>query len=96
MYNKMNFCRFTSKIPRNPIGCGFEVNEIILIGDMTILLIILIGIGIFVLLGILGWGIQLLGFLGGLLGEGITGCIGCFIKFFWVILLIAIFIALIQ
>jgi len=22
-YNKMNFCRFTSKIPRNPIGCGF-------------------------------------------------------------------------
>ena len=21
----MNFCRFTSKIPRNPIGCGFEV-----------------------------------------------------------------------
>uniref|UniRef100_UPI002592F745 hypothetical protein n=1 Tax=uncultured Prevotella sp. TaxID=159272 RepID=UPI002592F745 len=24
MYNKMNFCRFTSKIPRNPIGCGFE------------------------------------------------------------------------
>ena len=19
-----NFCRFTSKIPRNPIGCGFE------------------------------------------------------------------------
>lgn len=73
-----------------------KVNEIILIGDMTILLIILIGIGIFVLLGILGWGIQLLGFLGGLLGEGITGCIGCFIKFFWVILLIAIFIALIQ
>lgn len=39
---------------------------------MTILLIILIGIGAFVLLGILGWGIQLLGFLGGLLGEGIT------------------------
>ncbi len=25
MYNKMNFCRFASKIPRNPIGCGFEV-----------------------------------------------------------------------
>ena len=24
MYNKMNFCRFTSKIPLNPIGCGFE------------------------------------------------------------------------
>ena len=24
MYNKMNFCRFTSKIPRNPIGFGFE------------------------------------------------------------------------
>ena len=23
----MNFCRFTSKIPRNPIGCGFEVNN---------------------------------------------------------------------
>lgn len=36
------------------------------------------------------------GLLGGLLGEGITGCIGCFFKFFWVILLIAIFIALIQ
>lgn len=60
------------------------------------MIIILIGIGAFVLLGILGWGILLLGFLGGLLGEGITGCIGCFIKFFWVILLIAIFIALIQ
>ena len=26
MYNKMNFCRFTSKFPRNPIGCGFEVH----------------------------------------------------------------------
>ena len=24
----MNFCRFTSKIPRNPIGCGFEVHII--------------------------------------------------------------------
>ncbi|MCY6353163.1 S41 family peptidase, partial [Bacteroides fragilis] len=29
MYNKMNFCRFTSKIPRNPIGCGFEDTDII-------------------------------------------------------------------
>ena len=28
MYNKMNFYRFTSKIPRNPIGCGFEVKSV--------------------------------------------------------------------
>lgn len=62
---------------------------------MTILLIILIGIGAFVLLGIIGWGIQLLGFLGELLGEGIVGCIGCFAKFFWVILVISISLALI-
>ena len=63
---------------------------------MTILLIILIGIGIFVLLGILGWGIQLLEFLGGLLGEGITGCIGGFIKCLGVMLLRAIFSEMIQ
>ncbi len=62
---------------------------------MTILLIILIGIGAFVLLGIIGWGIQLLGFLGELLGEGIVGCIGCFVKFFWIILVISISLALI-
>lgn len=61
----------------------------------TILLIILIGIVAFVILGLLGWGIQLLGLIGSFLGEGITGCIGCFAKFFWVILVIFIALALI-
>lgn len=51
----------------------------------TILLIILVGIILFVVLGLLGWGIQLLGFIGSFFGSGITGCIGCFVKFFWFI-----------
>lgn len=51
----------------------------------ALLLIILIGLLLFVVLGLLGWGIQALGFIGSFLGEGITGCIGCFVKFFWFI-----------
>lgn len=51
----------------------------------ALLLIILIGLLLFVVLGLLGWGIQALGFIGSFLGERITGCIGCFVKFFWFI-----------
>lgn len=62
---------------------------------LTILGIILILIIAFVALGLIGWGIQALGFIGSFLGEGITGCIGCFVKFFWYILVIFIFLCLI-
>lgn len=61
---------------------------------LIIISIILFGILAFVVLGLLGWGIQLLGFIGNFLGEGITGCLGCFCKFFWVILVGIIFIGL--
>lgn len=49
----------------------------------------------FVILGLIGCGVQALGFVASFLGEGITGCIGCFCKFFWVILVAFIFLALI-
>lgn len=62
---------------------------------LTILGIILILIIAFVALGLIGWGIQALGFIGSFLGEGITGCIECFVKFFWYILVIFIFLCLI-
>ena len=52
---------------------------------LTILGIILILIIAFVALGLIGWGIQALGFIGSFLGEGITGCLGCFVRFFWFI-----------
>lgn len=61
----------------------------------TILLIILAGVVLFVILGLLGWAVQALGFIGSLLSDGITGCIGCICHFFWVILLIIIALALI-
>ena len=32
----------------------------------------------FVILGLIGWGVQALGLFASFLGEGITGCIGCF------------------
>ena len=60
---------------------------------LTIIAIIVIGILAFVVLGLLGWGVQILGFIGSFLGEGITGCLGCFGKFFWAILVIAIALA---
>lgn len=62
---------------------------------LTIIAIIGIGILAFVVLGLLGWGIQALGFIGSFLGDGITGCIGCFAKFFWIILVAFIALALI-
>lgn len=61
---------------------------------LIIISIILFGILAFVVLGLLGWGIQLLGFIGNFLGEGITGCLGCICKFFWVILVGIILIGL--
>ncbi len=62
---------------------------------LTFIAIVGIGIIVFIMLGLLGWGIQFLGIIGSFLGEGITGCIGCFAKFFWVILLALIALALI-
>lgn len=62
---------------------------------IIIILFILFAILAFVILGLLGWGIQLLGFVGDFLGEGITGCLGCFVKFFWLILVGIIFLGLI-
>ena len=46
----------------------------------------------FIILGLIGWGVQALGFFASFLGEGITGCIGCFFKFFW--FFIAVFVLL--
>ena len=63
---------------------------------LTIITVLGIGILLFVILGLLGWGVQLLGVIGSFLGEGITGCIGCFARFFWVILLALIALALIM
>ena len=60
----------------------------------TIFLIIFIGILLFMVLGLLGWGIQLLGLIGGFLGSGITGCIGCFVRFFWFIFVAFVLIVL--
>lgn len=62
---------------------------------ITILLVILGLIVAFVILGLLGWVVQAIGLIGSFLGEGIMGCLGCVGKFFWAILLILLFIALV-
>lgn len=62
---------------------------------MAILGIIGILVIVFVILGLIGWGVQALGFIVSFLGEGITGCIGCFCKFFWIILVAFVLICLI-
>lgn len=62
---------------------------------LTLLLWIIAGVAIFVILGLLGWGVRLLGLIGSFLGEGIVGCLGCFFRFIWVILVILITLALI-
>ena len=49
----------------------------------------------FVILGLIGWGVQALGFIASLLGEGITGCIGCFCKFIWFFIVAFVLICLI-
>ena len=61
----------------------------------TILLIIFICIVVFVLLGIFGWGVQILGHIGSFLFDGITGCIGCFGHFIWIIIVGIVLLALI-
>ena len=62
---------------------------------MTILLVIVVAIVGFVVLGLLGWGVQLLGYVGSFLGRGITGCFGCFGRFLWVIIVIIVALAII-
>lgn len=66
---------------------------------MIILYIILGIIVLFVILGLLGWGVQLIGWLFSFLGQGITGCIGCIGQFLWYIfaglILLALIVALI-
>lgn len=49
----------------------------------------------FVILGLIGWGVQALGFIASFLGEGITGCIGCFYKFIWFFIVAFVLICLI-
>jgi len=61
----------------------------------TILLIIFALIVGFVILGLLGWGVQLLGFATEFLGNGIWGCLGCIGRFIWVIIVIIVVLALI-
>ena len=62
---------------------------------LTILSIILFVVVAFVLLGLLGWLVQGLGYIGAFLGEGITGCLGCCGRFIWYIFATGIIIALI-
>ena len=62
---------------------------------LTIITVIGIGLLLFVLLGLLGWGVRLIGCIGSFLGEGITGCIGCLGRFIWVIILIIVALAII-
>ncbi len=52
---------------------------------LTIIAIIAIGLLLFVLLAILGWGVQLLGFIGSFLGQGVAGCVGCLVKILFLI-----------
>lgn len=61
----------------------------------TILLVILGLIVAFVVLGLLGWVVQAIGLIGSFFGEGITGCFGCVGKFFWAIIVILVFLALV-
>lgn len=49
----------------------------------------------FIILGLIGWGVQALGFFASFLGEGITGCIGCFCKFFWSFIVVFVLLCLI-
>lgn len=63
---------------------------------MAILGIIGVLIIAFIILGLAGWGVQALVFAASFLGKGITGCIGCFLRFFWYILLAAVFFALLS
>lgn len=49
----------------------------------------------FVILGLIGWGVQALGFVASFLGEGITGYIGCFCKFIWFFIVAFVLICLI-
>lgn len=49
----------------------------------------------FIILGLIGWGVQALGFFASFLGEGITGCIGCFSKFFWFFIVVFVLLCLI-
>lgn len=62
---------------------------------VTILLVIFVVIAAFVILGLLGWGVQLLGAIGSFLGRGITGCVGCIGRFIWVIIVIIVALAII-
>lgn len=61
---------------------------------LSLICFLLIGTVIFVILGLLGWGVQLLGFIGNFFGEGINGCLGCFGKSCWFIFVGFIILAL--
>ena len=49
----------------------------------------------FVILGLIGWGVLALGFIASFLCEVITGCIGCFSKFFWLFIVVIVLLCLI-
>lgn len=57
---------------------------------MAILGIILLGIVIFVVLGVLGWIIKGIGWSFELLGEGVRSCFGCLIWIFFLFVLLMI------
>lgn len=63
---------------------------------LTIIGFIVIGIVLFVLIGILGWGINILGYIGGFLGAGVAGCVGCLVKILFAIFAFYLAMAILQ
>lgn len=61
---------------------------------LTLLIVILFVVVAFVALGLLGWLVQGLGWIGAFLGNGIMGCLGCCCRFIWYIIATGIIIAL--
>ncbi len=59
---------------------------------LSIIGIVIIGLVLFVITGLLGWGIQYLGAIVGFLAQGSWGCIGCLFKFLATIFIILVII----
>lgn len=63
---------------------------------LTILLTIVIAIILIVILGLSGWGLQGLASFIVFCWEGVTGCVGCFVRSLIVLLIIAFIVAVLY